>query len=424
VGTIVRSLKQGGSTTLQDGQLAPAADVDTDVTTLFNEVNGNLSDVNVSGSANIDPSKIGDYSATAAEQATATSPGTSASPILATTMEGELARIRYALERLGLGVDATRVDGSGTGEAAWIDPPARSVSLVRNGTFAVHSAGSPAAPDGWTLVGMPTTCALANIEDTEGIGKELNVVCQASQAEGISQAFASLKAGALYLVAARVKVNAGTVRLTTSGADAGSSYRDVDLSSTSSSYTTLKAVVQTQDPVATLTVSLIGTTDATQDDFDVAGVWLFELGAERGTRREQIVVRAFTTTPQAALTPNAAYVDVTGTTVALTVPGPGYYIEVSFSANAANTGTTTALFVALDENGSTVPSSLEHSQQASATNWVSISGSYVNLNPTPGTTYTYKHKARTSAGGTVTLNSATNGTTGSYVIARAIPFGS
>lgn len=47
MGTISRSTKQGGTTSLQDGQLAPAADVETDIAAVFTEFNGEIDDANI-----------------------------------------------------------------------------------------------------------------------------------------------------------------------------------------------------------------------------------------------------------------------------------------------------------------------------------------------------------------------------------------
>ena len=91
MGTYTRPNKAYGGNSYRDGDKLPAAELNADFDNLVTLANGNLDSDNISSSANIpgtaiasaadiDPSKIGDYSANSGEMKTVTSPGDSASP--------------------------------------------------------------------------------------------------------------------------------------------------------------------------------------------------------------------------------------------------------------------------------------------------------------------------------------------------------
>ena len=153
MGTITRGTKAAGGTDFVDNTDALASEVNTDFNTVYAEFNGNIADVNVDASAGIDPTKIDDFSASASEAATATDPGISDSESLATDLSDELERIRYAIERLSLGVDAVRNNAGGATTTYWGDLPARGPNLIFNGQFHLFSSGTSSAPDGWTANG-------------------------------------------------------------------------------------------------------------------------------------------------------------------------------------------------------------------------------------------------------------------------------
>ena len=165
MGTYTRPAKpvSGGSTnSYVDGNKLPAAELNEDFDKLVTLVNGNINSENINSSANIpgsaiasaadiDPSKIGDFSANAAEMKTVTSPGDSGSPELATTLEEEIARLRYGIRGTKPAqVAAQYMDGGVLTTASWTEPPIVGPNLLRNGGFNDHSVSSGDPPAEWT----------------------------------------------------------------------------------------------------------------------------------------------------------------------------------------------------------------------------------------------------------------------------------
>lgn len=330
MGIIVRGTKAAGGTAFTASTSAKASEVNTDFDTAYSEINGNLDNDNIKSSAaiaisklaTINPEDIDDYSATAAEAATAVDPGVSDSEMLAADVSDELERLRYKLEEIALGINATRENASGTTTTYWGDLPARGGNLINNASFSVKlSATSTDAPDGWTKEGTPTSLDLADTAVGEGGGKELNIVAAAAD-DGVSQTFVP-KASTCYLVLARVKKNSGTgnPRLTTTGADATSDFRDITITTTSTSFTTLKGVVQSDSIPANLKVSIEGT-DAC--DFDVSHVAIYECTTDfLAPPGGGLLVRDSDGTTATTFT-NGSWASVPGCQVTITPPGPGY----------------------------------------------------------------------------------------------------
>jgi len=211
-------------------------------------VNGDIADdtilnAKINSAADITLTKIGDASADAAGAATATDPGVSNSESLATTLDGELKRLRYAIERQALGIDAARFDATGTIEATyWGDLPVRNLQRIP-GINGVVTSGLPA---GWTNVSTATLAqeAADAADKTAGKGRAIKITAAGSANEGISFPLSGLKASTRYFIGALMKATAGdTAKLTTTGADATSAFRDITTTTTSTSWTWLTGVV-------------------------------------------------------------------------------------------------------------------------------------------------------------------------------------
>ncbi len=93
------------------GEKLYAADLEAMKAAITAAVNGGLDDANVVASANIDTSKIGDYSADDTEYQAASAPATRDATTYTTittskptTLEGELARIRYVIKEMFAGI--------------------------------------------------------------------------------------------------------------------------------------------------------------------------------------------------------------------------------------------------------------------------------------------------------------------------------
>lgn len=376
-----------------------ASEVDTDFNTAYTEINGELDNDNIKTNAGIDPLKlarpvdaahIDDHSGSAATAATTTNPGVSASESLATDLEEEIERLRYAIERLSLGVDAARVDGSGGGTTYWGDIPAR--DLVYADSFEAHPSGTPNATPGWALVSTPGTVELAEADASEGEGKAVHIVGDGAAAanQGLQYTFSGLKASTRYLVGVRAKADTGTARLKTTGANGSSDFRDLDSSTASDTMTSLYGVIQTDATPTNIVVQLV--TTANGDDITFDDFFLRECRNAYLPPKVARPVRASANATQ-TLTAGAGMTDVTNVSVAVTVPTDGYFIEVQAYANG-NTASAAAaaLNIQIDENGSAVAGPA-HASVGSGSRQVGASLQYLNSSPTPGTTYTYKLQA-------------------------------
>lgn len=403
MGVIVRGNKSTGGTSLADGGVIYADELDVDIDTAYSEINGNLDDDNIKSAANIDPGKIGDYAASDAEFITAASPGDSSSTSKPTTLEGELERIRYVIERAHIGIDATRVDGSGTATTAWFDIPYRPVNLVFNPEFAFHTAGTPNAPDGWALEGTPGTVELEAMAASAGPGKALRIVAAGATDEGIKYTLAGPRAGARYLFVVRCKATSGTAKIVTTGADSASSFRNVTITTTSATYVTKAFVVQADASANSLVVKLMAAADT--DDVSFASCHGYECASDAIVAGQNYTASASSTTDT-----TGHYVvgsdTSSGLSVAVIPPGPGYQIHVRGKMQVSqDSGTNPTIVCKLKENGTEVDSAN-----------VSTFGTgvracpafyYVNTAPTPGTTYTYTMTGRSvGAASAYSLNDA------------------
>ena len=401
--TITRNTKTGGGTDLNSNESAVVTDLNPDFNTIFNEINGNLENVNIKSSADIDPSKVGDYSDDASTSVSTSSPGTSGSESLATDLEGELERLRYKIEELALGLGAARNDGSSK-TAAWIDTPVRPGNLLFNGSFELHDSGSPNAPDGWTLIDTPGTVELTEQLVSEGEGKRLRVEADAATTQGVQQTLAGLKANTKYLVGARFRVLTGTAHLTTTGADSTGEFRNLDLTSTSSSgIETLKGVIKTDSTPTDIVLKF--TTDASAtDDFTVDHAFVQECNTDPIPLPNGVPVQKTVASDQ-TLTAGAGLSLVTGLLTQVTVPCPGCWIEVYadvFGQSASSSASVLeARIVETGSSGSEVRRGYDSAD--TGTQEMGISLSYVLTNPTVGQTYEYKVQAQAGSND-VTVN--------------------
>jgi hypothetical protein len=129
---INRSAKTGGGTDLNDGQVAPVADINTDMNAIFDDHNGNIDDDNIKAAASIDPTKIGDYSDDAAESKEHDDPNAA----LATTLAEELQQLRYTIRQIKSGT---------TGN--WQDDPDQTIWDIGRGYIDGYIMTTASSPD-------------------------------------------------------------------------------------------------------------------------------------------------------------------------------------------------------------------------------------------------------------------------------------
>jgi hypothetical protein len=409
VGTVSKSTKSNGTTDLVDGDTIYADDLNDDFNTLFTLVNGDIDGNNIADSgignaklaSGIDAAKIDDHSDSTATSRLETDPGATGSQSLATTLEQELLRIRFMLNSIGHGQSAQYTDGSGTAAAYWGDRTARGPNLVRNAGFEVKTTGSTAAPDGWSLVGTPSSVTQVTTDVSNGTGKALRVVADAAD-EGISQTLAGLRASTNYLVVWRYKVTSGSVKLITTGADAATSFRNVSVTKTDTSWSVYSQIIATDSTPTDIVVKAQSAANA--DDFQLDDILVIEMSRYVRWRQGPITVRDSSTTAGALAATEGVFPAGDQLSAAVTVPGPGYTIKVRSLCRVKAGGAANNVCLKLYEDASAVD--IAEIVLAGANYTGAVPLGYTNNNPTPGTTYTYTTQAiASSASGTA------NGTT-------------
>jgi hypothetical protein len=396
--TIARGTKSsaGGGTAFVANTDALASELNTDFDTAYSAINGNLDNDNIASGAAIETSKIDGYSDSATERTTETTPGVTGSVSDASTLAGELERLRYKIKELGLGSSVKRLDGTaGVDLISWIDTPARGPNLIRNGNFAVKTTSAGSAPDGWALVGTPGTCTTTTAGKTEGeeSARAIRIAASGAANEGISQTLVGLKASTKYQVGCRGKVNtAGDILgLVTTGAD-GATFGNLSLQTSSTSYTTLSGVIVTDSTPTNIVVQLLAVADG--DSVDVTHVWVRECSTDPLPLSDSAWAVNTVTTSSADHYSDGAFVN-SGVSVSIVVPGPGYVIEVHGKADVGASGTSVNGVFKLDEDedsGGGVDRDYDYVylDGTAAREKATARLFYVNTNPTPGATYTYR----------------------------------
>lgn len=374
----------GGGTAFVDATVIVASEVNTDFDTVYNEFNGGIDNTNIDDSAAIEVTKLDGYSDSASERRTETSPGVTGSESDATTLAGELERLRYKIHELGLGNSTVRNTTASGDDTYWIDTPMTGPNLIRNGNFAVGLESS--VPPGWTNVNT-ATLALTTTGVTEGHTsmRALRITAAGGADEGVSQTLAGLKASTKYVVGCRAKATSGdTFKLVTTGAD-GSTFGDLTLTTTSTTYVTLAGVIVTDSTPTDIVVQLLASADG--DIVDVTHVWVRECSGDR--LPQSSTAWAYNESTATTAIASGTLTD-TGLTISVVPPGPGYYIEV-YGHIVLSNDSDDIFVLQLRQNGSEVMSSYGVCGKGtgSTPDVTSYSFSWLNRAATPGTTYTY-----------------------------------
>jgi hypothetical protein len=474
--TIARGSKTGGGTDFNTGQAMKSAEFNTDFNTVYNEFNGSISNANISASAaiaysklnltglvvngdltdgtllnakinasaDITATKIGDISATDDAHDDTTTPGDSASHTLPTTLQGELQQLRYAIERQALGLASGRFDATGTIEATfWGDLPARGMTSLPGFNGVVTSG----LPSGWTNVNTATLAqeAADAADGLAGKGRAIKITAAGSANEGISYTLSGLKESTQYWFGALVKATTGdTVKMTVTGADATSSFRDLTVTTTSTTWTWIHGVVKTDATPTSLVVSVLAAADT--DIVWVADVQYGECAAvpistgRVAVVEQQIASTAGTTidgaTTDAGLDTNYQFIDDGTLDLDKTVyvPGDGYYIKVTADitvGQVAGSSGPQELFrwrIYQSVAGAALASVRQHTPQSdhdgsdSTDSVLTDSLVWIVKNPTPGASYRYA-LAGTKVSGNATYKPQRDGTDSSALTIEVIPYG-
>lgn len=417
---IIRGTKTsaGGGTAFTTGSVIQADEVNTDFDTAYSEINGNLDNDNLDAAADVALTKLADISATAATHDDTTTPGDSSSHTLPTTLSGEIQQLRYTIERLALGIGADRVDGTGTGTTFWGDLPARGPNHIKNPAFAAGDAAATTTPPyGWVDIGTGTptftSVNLAGAHLSEGGGREVRIQAGSAAVAGIKQILSDLKASTRYLVVARARATTNAAHLTVTGADATSSFRNIDDTSSSSSYVTLKGVIQT-DSTPTDVVIKLTTNGGNGDDVRFAFCGVYECGADHVELGDLPPV-VDTSSVDVAIS-NVGFTDL-GVSAESRVPGPGYYsivtAQIPLVRNTNDCVVGIQILEAFDGGAATEVGYTEVSLVGAANKqhvtMVTAAGS---SGQATGTTVTYTLAARSSAADGATIPGAATVTGG------------
>jgi hypothetical protein len=440
MGNVSRGTKASGGTNFSPNTTILNDEVDTDFNTLYSDYNGNIANVNVSGSADIAQSKIADHGT----QSTATNPGTPGSESTPTTLAGDIERLRYAIAQLKFGNASDQ-----GGALEWFERSANFVSgwnnLLKNASFAAfQSPASTSAPDDWSTVGPATQYDHTALVAADGLdlGYHLKITGSGAANTGVSQtlATASLRPSTTYLFYCMAWATSGDtarVNVTTSGGT------DLDISTTSTTPVLMQGFFTTNATPSNAVVNLLSS-GAT----DVSNFYACRVIPVVTTPRRQSYTSAFLqleTAAAAAITSlgnipalgsalaGATWTNGAGTALErrIAVPGPGYMLRVSarasFSINASAGVGRVMLFESTDGG---VNWALRDGAESSVGTTAAAVGDSVYLsysaNATPGLIYRFRVTALVEVSGAITPQGAAAGSdthSKSFLHVELIPTG-
>lgn len=416
---IARVTKPNGTTDWNAGDQFLPDDINGDLNSIYNEFNGNIDSDNLDsagfsisiitsgcgaagGSAcgnEATPSlgfeDLDDYSDTEAIMNNEKDPGVSGSPNLSTDGEDELETLRYAIRRLGTGINVQRENGALV-PVDWWELPVRGPNLVLNPSFQ-HDDDADGMSDNWTTVdggGAAPTPSRAAGSQANGYGM-LQRVLAGDAGDGLSQVVTRLKASTSYLVLVRSYVNTGdTFNLTITGALGTGEWQSISgnvIPITNTTMETQGAVVKTTAVPGDLTILLLST--AASDLISVANVAVYELNEDwMPFQRTNFATRTVVNTFQDCV--EGAYNAVTDLTDTVVVPGPDYTVSVLAIVSFGDVGASGHQSIAcqisedIDVAGANVVSGPivggMHSGQSG-----NITMNYINVAPTAGGSHVY-----------------------------------
>jgi hypothetical protein len=344
-GTITRPTKScGGSGSFVNNCLVTDTDLNGDIDPVYTVINGNLEDVNIKSAADIALSKLGDASATAAAHDTDTTPGSYSSRTLPTTATGEIQQLRYKIGQSAGLQSCVRINGTGTQDVGWVELPATGENLVTNSSFAVDSDGD-GIPEGWAAVGGGSSTVTA-ATTAEGFGYVMTVA--GLNNTGVAYTFDKLRASTRYAVYVRAGLTSGAGDITTTGADAASEWRDLDINLSGASQADYCGVIATDTTPTNIVVQILG--DAGAVSAAVREVSLFELGAVRRPRKVMngVAIDLDTTHTFTAGAGDAA----TDASQTVNIPDVNYYVKATIDAYCYQVTTGVgAMIFKLQEDG-------------------------------------------------------------------------
>jgi hypothetical protein len=349
-GTVARSTKsctgttawpEGVTTCVLDGE-----ELNDDFDLIFNEFNGNITNANINASAAIaqskivdpEPSEVDGYSDSVGETDDDESPGDYSSRTAATTLQKEIEQLRYTIARVAGLTGATRVNASGSQTVGWVERPANPYNLIRNASFTSEDSD---VPKPW-VVATSATPTLSDATDAEGFGLVWNIVVSADN-RGYSYTLTELKASTRYAVVVRAAEVSGACDIATTGADATSEWRNLDLNLDGATYANYIGVIQTDGTPTNIVLQLFG--DGGACEMNIRHVGVYELRSASFTT--QPLVTGVNWGSDSSHTCAAGVPSEVGFNIPIHAPASGYLVRVHVDGayESAGAGTLELEFI-------------------------------------------------------------------------------
>lgn len=420
--TIARGAKAAGGLNFTPGTTILSYEVDTDFNTIYNDYNGGILNININGSANIDPTKVDNL----ASQTTTTDPYPGAVATPATNLPQEIQQLRYLIAQI-------------TGQANWYVDPASNISalpnsqnLLRNAGFESY-VGATSIPVGWTDSGGGSTYSHDPVgvdatDESEGEGREITI---SGANGGLDQTLAGLKAGTTYAVVISGKIaGAGTGTAATTGATTNLS---LAWTAADTTYVRRYGTVVTDATGTNVVLSLRRTAGSMSfDNCSFVELGNLFLGASPGTvtayRRHSTAGAAIVVTTEAHILNGAGDNLIRD----VYVPGPGYYIRVTAKVWGIVFDNADIWTFRMRENNSapgtaatgTVVDVALHGPTPNNNEQLTLSMMYVDEAPTPGQHYYYHVSAHaTTNDGTPSFTPQSGALGYSHILIEVLPYG-
>lgn len=297
-------------------------------------------------------------------------------------------------------------------------------NLIYNGSFEVTdgtgSTASITVPSGWSLIGTPDIAYDDPVPVSEGEGVAMETIATGATNEGVSQSLASLKINTDYIVRARVRPVVGTCDLQVTGGDA----TVTDTSAAASGvFETLEVTTNTTAVPGALVVRL--ESNAAADECDWDAVVAFEKNANHPGAGIQVMQDDSAGAADTTCNNCGGYIAVTGLNdLIVTPPAPGYIVrltaEATLTGDAAGAIAPGCGYRLRDVTNATT---LRFGQSTSVNGGddLSASVSWVSVNPTPGTSITYRFEITDSDGAGGQQCTVVTAIGGAYIRAELIP---
>jgi len=421
---VTRGTKAAGGTAFVDGTTILAAEHNYDLDTLYTALSGGLDTNNLSPTAGITNgqleeiavTKVSDYSSTAAVSLTSVDAGSTGTLYAGTTtlptdLSDELERLRYRLLANNHLISTIYKNSGGTNTAiGWVEAPIVGPQLLANNGFELKSSATAGvAPDGWTLVGTPTSLtvtAASSAGKSVGLHKRSLVFTSAAANDGISQTVYGLKASTKYLIGLAYVRTDATVNLTVTGGLGSGDYQNFSI--TDSSNTTMaymQGIVQTDTTPTDLTVKVLNTLAGGAKVCALYQIWMYEVRDQTpiGTPSIPLQVANYSTVNDIIAGGGAAtWTNISALTLSQQVPTMGYRMVFSVVLSFKSAPVTASIrdfnygFRIQQKIGAAAAATVEgpYSWIANQQSNQEVVGGNMRMewvveNPTPGSLYTF-----------------------------------